>query len=473
MSREMRRPLACAGLLLALLSAGCQQVYRSETVLHPDGSVERAIYQEAKDTPAEAQNPRLWKQTTFAPKPEDLDKQGYVGPIAHLPIHPAGKDLPYFAAWGEFKTVKEIPDHVVFSAPEGSGLSSGKLVRAYTRNDYLFVVEHRWRETLTDMVTLADMRRARDELADLVIDVLWDAFSAAVGDDYDASTLFQSLRGEGKTWLVELTDSLFVHCATHKTPGTDLALLDGLADICARHGLLLKKDGKLLEDEAAGKAIDDFVLGRLCSTVRHKASGKAVDRDTAAAWWHEFFNNAPKTPPPLLKPALEKVIATKYGGKEAFEQRAGLLLARVFGLHITDGLFHNQQFAYTLTVPGEVVETNARLLATNRVRWEFNAWEAYPLGFDMVCRSVEVRPEAQKELLRGQPLKSREAVLQFVDLATSLPGLGDALGECQHQHRLAPLYQYRLKVARNPKTPVKPVNDLLKLLGLPEQPPKE
>jgi hypothetical protein len=472
MSREVRLR-AAVGVFLALLLTGCPSVYRSETVLHSDGSVERAIYQELKDTPAQVQNPRLWKQTTFAPKPEELEKQGFAGPISHLPIHAAGKDFPYFAAWGEFPGARDIPDHVILPKAEGVDQPGSKLVRAYTRNDYLFAVEHRWRETLPDIVTLTDMRQARGELADLLIDLLADAFNAGLGDDYDASAFFQSLRGEGKTWLAEMTDFLFVHCTTHKTLGMDMTLIDGLADICARHGLVLKKDGKLLEDEAAEKAIDAFMIGRIRAGVRHKASGKAVDRDTAAAWWHEFVNRGPKPPPPLLHPALEKVIATKYGGKDGFEQRVGPLLGRVFGLHMGDGLFHNHQFAYTLTVPGEVIETNARLLGTNRVRWEFDAWSAYPLGYDMVCRSVEVRPEAQKELLHGQPLKSREAVLRFLELADGLPGLADALGECQHQRRMAPLYAYQIKVARNPKTPVKPVDDLLKLLGLPERPPKE
>ena len=95
---------------------------------------------------------------------------------------------------------------------------------------------------------------------------------------------------------------------------------------------------------------------------------------------------------------------------------------------------------------------------------------AYPLGYEMACRSLDARPQAQQDLLHGQPLKSREALVQFAEVAAGLPGVADALQECRKQGKMAPLYDYRLKVARNPKTPVKPVNDLLKLLGLPEQP---
>jgi hypothetical protein len=459
-----------AVLLLGAAASGCRQDFRSETVLHDDGSVERAVYQPASETPAAAQRPPVWNQITFAPNPEELQKQGWPGPIAHLPILPAGQQRPYFAAWGDFKTVQDLPEHLVLKAPEGSGLPDSKLVRGHTRTDYVFLVEHRWRETLTDAVTLEGMRKAREELADFLIGVLSDSFDEAVGADYDASNLFRSLRGEGKTWLAELTDFLFVYCAAHKGGSVDPGLLDGLADICGRHGLVFKKEGKFLDDEAAGKVFDEFAISHLCRGVRSKASGKPVDRETASAWWQEIKGGGDKPPPPLLKPALERVIAAKYGGKEAFDRRCGALFARVFGVHMIDGVFRHQQLDYTLTVPGEVVESNGQILAGSRVRWRFNAFAAYPLGYEMACRSLDARPQAQQELLHGQPLKTREALLQFADVADGLPGVADALRECRKQGKMAPLYDYRLKVARDPKTPVKPVNDLLKLLGLPEQP---
>jgi hypothetical protein len=458
-----------AFLLLAVAGPGCREAYRSETVLHDDGRVERAVYQPRSVTPEAVQLPSVWKQTTFVTNREELERQGITGPIAHLPIQTANQERPYFAAWGEFKTAQDLPEHLVFKAPEGSNLPDSKLVRGYTRSDYVFVVEHRWRETLTDVVTLEDMRRAREELADFVIDVLSDAFDEAVGKDYDAGNLFGRLRGEGKTWLAELTDFLFASCAAHKGGGADAALLDGLADICARHGLVFKKEGKFLDDEAAGRALDEFAIGQITRGVRSKASGKPVDRETAALWWREI-RGGNENPPPLLKPALQKVIAMKYGGKDAFERRLGALVVRVFGIHVMDGVFHHQQFDYTLTVPGEVVESNGQILAGNRVRWRFTAFAAYPLGYEMACRSLDARPQAQFELLHGQPLKSREALVQFADVADGLPGVAEALQECRKRGKMAPLYEYRLKVARDPKTPVKPVNDLLKLLGLPEQP---
>ena len=87
-------------------------------------------------------------------------------PIREIPTtqeHP--KDTAYWIAGGHFKAANEIPDHVVFKLRKEYGVPAGKLERQYTRNDAVFVVEHRWRETLTDVVTLDGMRKAREELA--------------------------------------------------------------------------------------------------------------------------------------------------------------------------------------------------------------------------------------------------------------------------------------------------------------------
>jgi hypothetical protein len=445
-------------------------VYRSETVLHGDGSVTRAIYQPLAETPADARRPERWTQTTAAPNPEDLEKGGPHGPIAHLPIRLPHKDLPYFAAWGDFKTVKDLPEYLVCKAPDGSGLPNGKLVRSYTRSDYLFVVEHRWRETLTDIVSLEDMRRAREELADLLLKVFADTFDEAVGKDYDATVLLQKLHGEGKTWLAELTDLLFVQRATHKPAGTDLVLLRALAEICARHGLALKKDGKFLEGDAAEKAVLEFAIGHICQGVRHKGSGKPVDPETASTWWREFQGaNQRQPPPPLFRPALEKIVATRYGGSGALNRRLEALGARILGVHFAAGILHNQALDYTLTVPGEVVDTNGQILASDRVRWQFQAWDAYPLGYDMLCRSLDARPQTQKDLLHGEPLRSREAQHRYVHLVEGLPGIDEALEECRHDRMMTPLYKYRAKMPREAQT--QDLDNLLKLLALPAQPP--
>src|SRR5262249_35767856 len=163
---------------------------------------------------------------------------------------------------------------------------------------------------------------------------------------------------------------------------------------------------------------------------RHKKDGTAVDRKTAADWLDDLTNNVQDDRKPrLFRPALEKLIATKYGGKEAYEAKVGTLALRTFGLYYPGWLFNHCQFDYTLTMPGDVVETNGMLLTGNRVRWLFQAREAYPLGYDMTCRCVSGQTQAQRDLLKEQVLDTREALVQFVTLAGSQPGLGEALRE--------------------------------------------
>ena len=146
MTCSSRTRIGLVAMALAIAAVGCD-TYRIETVLYPDGSVDRAIYQPEKDTPKDARNAEHWKQVTFAPSPDASEKEGWSGLIRDLPLREANKDRTYIAAWGHFPSPDQIPDHVEFKAPEGSKVPAGKLVRTYKKNDYLFVVEYEWRET--------------------------------------------------------------------------------------------------------------------------------------------------------------------------------------------------------------------------------------------------------------------------------------------------------------------------------------
>jgi hypothetical protein len=467
------RTLTLLVACVATVTAGCQSTYRAETILHPDGRIERAIYQPANDTPAIAKFDTGWKQTTFAPDPEGLERLGWNRTIDQLPIREADKEAPYFAAWGTFPAVRDLPEHLHFAMQENSDLPPGKLVREHVRNDYVFAVEQHWRETLTDVVNEDDMRKARDELADLVISVTADTFDEAVGREYEADNLIRWLRTEGKPWWVELTDFAFLFCATHKGPAAPKGLALGGAALCARHGLVLLDKNTLLSEETLGKTVKEFAVKQICKGVHRKKDAVPVDRETAAAWLDELENNTQASgKPPVFRPALEKVIATKYGGKDAYEARLGTLMVRTFGLYYVGWLFHNSQFDYTLTMPGDIVETNGMLLTGNRVRWLFQAREAYPLGHDMTCRSVAGQAQAQRELLNEQVLDTRESLAQFVALAGTQPGLGEALRECRKQKKMKPLYDYHQKLGEAPGSsePVKEVSRLLRVLNLPEQP---
>jgi hypothetical protein len=453
-------------LLLSLISLGCGRVYRSEAVWLGDGSVDRAIYQEIAVTPDSVRRPELWQQVTYAASPEKLEREGWSGRITQLPVNPSGTHT-YFAAWGRFQSPQAIPDYVLFKAPEGIALSDGKLVRDCRRKDYGLVVEFAWKETLTDVVRLDDMRRAREELADLLIDLWQSAFERTLGQDYDQTGLVKWLRTEGKAWLAELTDFAFAHCAAKKGPAADRELWKGLAGICTAHGLPLQVAGKLVNDDQVEQIVKEFVVGKLCLYVVHKRDGKPLGKEMAAAWWADFSNKDGQST--VFAPSFKKVIETKYASSEEFERRMAELLARVFGLYYSARIFSNEHFDCTLTVPGEIVETNGQLLASSRVRWQFQAEAAYPLGYVMECRSLFVDAEAQKQLLPGAPLASREAMLELVSLVAGKERLAEALVECRRKKSMAPLYEFRQRAntTAGGEQDVKSVERILKLCELP------
>jgi len=117
---------------LGLLVSGCTDHYRAETRVAPDGRVSRAIYQPEKVTPVDAQKPELWTKLTWAhqisrdewraasiaalpivdreePRPEIEPEPGAVGTDRQALEPKEGELRPYFAAWGEFASVAELP----------------------------------------------------------------------------------------------------------------------------------------------------------------------------------------------------------------------------------------------------------------------------------------------------------------------------------------------------------------------------
>ena len=437
-------PLLAVVALLGAATTGCQSNYRGDTVLHPDGRVERTIEQPEDETPPAARQPTLWKELTVK---EERKEGGF------------RQNRRTLTARGEFAAPGGIPDYVVFEAPKQSGLPNSHLKRDYQREDYVFVTEHRWNETLTEVVTFNDMRVARDELADLAINAFADAFQQGVGPDYDATDMIRWMRTEGKQWLGQLTDELYLRAAARE-PVTQEALAGDLADICARHGLQLKAHGKLLEKDDLERVVRDYVIGLLTKHVRNKKDLKPVDKETAAAWL------ADKGP---IAQGFEKLDEKKYGGKEALQQRGAMLLTRILGIHF----LANAHFDYTLEAPGMIVETNGQILSPNRVRWEFKGADAYPAGYGMRCRVLAPETAVQQELLKGQPLTTPEAMLRLVALVSDQKPLVEALRQCRREHSMKPFSDYRRSLdGDTAQTDAKTATDkLMTFLNLPQHEP--
>jgi hypothetical protein len=431
-----RAPILLLSAAAALCAActGCGGAYRAETVLHADGSIDRAIYQPYAHTPEAARRPGFWKQVTFAPKPEDLEKQAWPEALALLPVHGQDEKHPYFAAWNHFASVKDIPDHVRFKAPEKSGLPDGRLERDLTRMDLGLVEDYDWRETLTDCVTLEDMHKARAELADLLIDYGRDVFTEVAGKEYDLTDLVNWAKADGRDWFYELTDLVFLHAAAEKGPNRDKAVLAAIRASLDRHGVKLPEGAEPFADPASKKALDDFAVGLLADKV--KKDGKPVGRETAQKWWDELNSKDGGR----FAEAGKKVAERKYGGEKPLGDRVGLLALRIIGLYAIAGTW---DFHYVMTFPGPVVQTNGELLGDgSKVLWHFHASDAYPLGYPMTARALRVPDEARKLIGRDKPLSDRDAVAAYADAVRDVEPLAETLRRCRKEMTLDPLYDF-------------------------------
>jgi hypothetical protein len=432
--------LLAAPVALICACTGCGGTYRAETVLHSDGSLDRTVYQPAGETPEPVKQARVWKQITFAPKPEDLDKQGWPDALAMLPAHAQDEQHPYFAAWNLFASVKDLPETVLFKSPEGSGVPNGKLEHELVRTDLGFVEEFRWRETLTDVVTLEGMHKARAELADLMIQLGQDVFAEALGKEYDASDLVQWAKTEGKDWIFELTDLDFAKEAAQDSAARK-SLEDELTTNLERHGLKLKVGGEWLKNEATNQILKSFVTNFVGEKV--KKNGKTVGRETAQKWLEELNSKDGGR----FKPAFEKVIVQKFGGEMVFDKRMGSLVARIVGLYRLSAPF---DFRYAMTFPGPVVETNGELVGDgDKVRWSFPSSRAYPFGYSMEARCLFVAEDARKLLRREKPLSDRDSLVTYVDSVRGNDVLGTVMRKCRTERSLDPLNEYLESVKGN------------------------
>ena len=123
-------------------------ISRSRPSVHPDGSCDRTIWQpEGELLPPEAR------------RPDWSDHWRSCGRSSHR--RPSrtrsgrGGERTYFTAVGSFRNPGEIPSHfrhAIESCPE---VGASELVRSYERRDCGFVIEHRWSERLTNIVTRA------------------------------------------------------------------------------------------------------------------------------------------------------------------------------------------------------------------------------------------------------------------------------------------------------------------------------
>jgi len=141
-----QRGLRLAGLcFLGIITAGCcppSTIY-VETTIYPDGSSDRMIWQPKDkflpDRALKTEWNARWKTVS--------DASGRPG-VSNS--RASNDQCKYFIARGSFNSPREIPPHYHYADEEVPDAGASELERTYERKDFGFVVEHRWKEKITN-----------------------------------------------------------------------------------------------------------------------------------------------------------------------------------------------------------------------------------------------------------------------------------------------------------------------------------
>lgn len=422
--------------LCVLVLAGCKaQYFHAETTLSADGSVDRAILQPKGSTPKAAQEPAAWDTTGWTSEKSFEDFQGG---IRDLKLAETGSD--YFAAWINAKSASKLPDHYVRPAIDDQ--FSSRFERQFKRRDLGLLTEFTWRETLTDVVTLEEFRKARAEGIDLLCEIVEPTLNTGLGEEYDASKLMAWFRDEGTAFVLDVTD-LFYEFGRAGAESIDddsrsAAFQKRFFEICQQHGF-----AEIFNDE---DSLEEKLVRRVATAIIRenvvRRDGEALGDDVIHGLLGAAGLSSDHEKLPIAKALVKEwklVINDRDGGKEAFESQAKNIVSRIQGVHGGFLPVSTEQFRFVMTFPGMIVQTNGELLADDRVRWLFRGADAWPSGFTMIGRSLLDESESIDELSDWRHGLNRVAMIRLYDLVTQDPQLIDALKKCRIAGNLAPL----------------------------------
>lgn len=405
--RETKCVLYRWSVLCVFSLLGCQQeVFKAETEILPDGRIRRAILQ----TEAFPEN-KKWQKTWRT------DSE-WSGKIEHSPkvtdIKEKSANSIAFVGVGTFLNASEIPNHFHFERKANDRLFKSQLVSNSRTINHGFVTEFIWEETLTDVVSLSDMRHARRELFDLCLPVMRKTLESSHLNQYQWKPLINWMDREGREWLFEVIDLQYEYSIQIENNPTELE--ERFYKCCKKRGLKLTREMSNQERKDAVAEFADTMLQRLVKT----PSGKAM----TAADRQELLTGL------LLKDSrdesireqwddyVKKVIETYHpGGQEAFNERIQELVVRIMGIYFFTG---SRKFNYSVKVPGKILSTNGNIDSEHEVSWAFSAGDAYPHGYRMTVQSAAVVDQTLSKLLGKAALDNQRKIREYMKIIGKL-----------------------------------------------------
>lgn len=403
---------------LGLWAAGCcpPAAFYVETTINPDGSCERMIWQpKDKFLPDEAKTPEWkarWKEVSDASRPAvGFDRKA------------SSDDCKYFIARGTFQNLGEIPPHYRFADAKVPDAGASELERKYETIDYGFVVERRWREKITNIVTLAGFVKAGDELLDMFLPPYIDAIEKVFGKDYNVSRLTAFIRTDVRRFLERASVILYDAAVRGKVMDENRQLdpamckeLEEAAERCGFDPQRLVDLFKVRSDNNEQTQAEKRFFGPL--VVRHfrhhdgtLLTAAEADALLQAVLVDHRYDKALE--------AQTKPFNNALGKDEQVKKRFGRALLQLIGLY---GGFQFPfaggplQYEFAISLPGELVESNGTGTRAGRARWRFTSDELFPSGFEMKARSIAIDREVQKKILGRVVIDDAAQAMAFMEV---------------------------------------------------------
>ncbi len=454
MTKLFRWPILALCLLgFSCVGCGPPAAFQIETIIHSDGSCDRTIWQpKGKFLPDQALKPE-WKARwkTVA------DASGRPGGARSWA---SDDQLKYFIARGTFTNPREIPPHYHYADPEVPDAGSSELERTYERKDFGFVVEYRWQEKLTNIVTLSGFVKGRDEVLDMLLPVYTDAIEKIFSKDYDVSRFVTFVRSDVRRFL-ENVSIVWYDAAVRGRILDDRGRLDSaLKNRVFQEVERLGFDPKLVaqastaapDEQASSRAANALFSHLIVQHFRHR-NGNAVTTDEADKLVAAISKNL------LYEGAIReqtKRMDDLFTGDD--KKRFKRALVRMMGLYASLSFLFSgggPEYDFAIVLPGEIIESNGTRLRAGRTRWKFNSGETFPDGYDMKARSIWIDREGQQKVLGRVVIDDEAKAMEFIELAGGEGPVLDALGKLRQtgdrnafRQTNAPTFQEALRLRK-------------------------
>jgi hypothetical protein len=400
----MRRFIIRASLIVgsSLLAAGCggPAFFQVETVVRPDGSCDRLTWQPKGEMLPEGALALAWNARWKGVSDVMI-------PPAFSSVNQSHSDRAYFHAHGGFPSPADIPAHFHHRNGLYPDLGASEMVRSYERKDLGFVVEHRWVERITNIVTRDGFLKARDEFLEVALPLLCDGIERVYGDRYDVSAAVLDLRTRGRRLLDDAALAYFEAMSRHEN---EREMGVRFAGVFQRLGVeMFDEKGAVVSMEEAARRIKGFACGVIAKDFRRR-DDRPLGEDEIGAILESY-----STPP-----YCDAWSAFTKEHETEIKTRLGPLLLRMTGLYNFPPIFQppTPQFAFAVRLPGKILEpeTNGAIADSGQVRWNFDGGKIYPDGYEMKAVSIDFAEETQRRLLGRVVIADLAAARAYRDL---------------------------------------------------------